>query len=104
MTQRIDKALIAEQNKNLIPALQDDYDALANKLARQGVDIEAITEKAQTFQIAIPSWGNRYWRNAFCAFPWLGEPRNIWEKLEDSAVINDLSQCTERVSPHFPLG
>lgn len=102
MTQRIDKALIAEQNKNLIPALQDDYDALANKLARQGVDIETITEKAQTFQIAIPSWGTGTGGTRFARFPGLGEPRNIWEKLEDSAVINDLSQCTERVSPHFP--
>lgn len=102
MTQRIDKALIAEKNNKLMPALQEDYDALANKLARDNIDIEAITAKAEEFQIAVPSWGTGTGGTRFARFPGLGEPRNIWEKLEDSAVINDLSQCTERVSPHFP--
>ena len=102
MTQRIDKALIAQENQKQMAALQEDYDALANKLARQDIDIEKITTKAQGFQIAVPSWGTGTGGTRFARFPGEGEPRNIYEKLEDSAVINDLSQCTERVSPHFP--
>ncbi|MER2491274.1 L-rhamnose catabolism isomerase [Catenovulum sediminis] len=102
MTQRIDKALIAEQNDKLMPALLEDYDALARKLARQDIDIERITKQAELFQIAIPSWGTGTGGTRFARFPGEGEPRNIFEKLEDSAVINDLSQATERVSPHFP--
>ena len=43
MTQRIDKALIAQENQKQMAALQEDYDALANKLARQDIDIEKIT-------------------------------------------------------------
>ncbi|MDN3476492.1 L-rhamnose catabolism isomerase [Pseudoalteromonas sp. APC 3355] len=102
MTQRIEKALIADENAKLLSDLNEDYQALGNKLARNDINIEDITEKAQAFQIAVPSWGTGTGGTRFARFPGEGEPRNIWEKLEDSAVINDLSQCTERVSPHFP--
>lgn len=102
MTQRISQDLIAAENKNSLGYLQEDFAALANKLDRQNIDIEEITEKAALFQIAVPSWGTGTGGTRFARFPGEGEPRNIFEKLEDSAVINDLSQCTERVSPHFP--
>ncbi|TLU65750.1 L-rhamnose catabolism isomerase [Thalassotalea litorea] len=102
MTQRIDKALIAEENAKLAGFLKEDYEALGNQLARDDINIEDITAKAEQFQIAVPSWGTGTGGTRFARFPGEGEPRNIWEKLEDSAVINDLSQCTERVSPHFP--
>jgi L-rhamnose isomerase/sugar isomerase len=102
MTQRIDKALISDENVKLEKHLNEDYQALGNQLARQDINIDDITAKAQAFQIAVPSWGTGTGGTRFARFPGEGEPRNIWEKLEDSAVINDLSQCTERVSPHFP--
>lgn len=102
MTQRIDKAIITDENAKLLSDLNEDYQALGNKLARNDINIEEITEKAQAFQIAVPSWGTGTGGTRFARFPGEGEPRNIFEKLEDSAVINDLSQCTERVSPHFP--
>ena len=103
MTQhRIDKALIAEQNAKTQAFVNEDYEALGNKLARMNVNIDDITNKAQAFQIAVPSWGTGTGGTRFARFPGEGEPRNIFEKLEDSAVINDLSQATERVSPHFP--
>lgn len=102
MTFRIDNALIAEQNDKLSNELQQDYDALAAKLERSGLDIEKITADAQNFEIAVPSWGTGTGGTRFARFPGIGEPRNIFEKLEDCAVINDLSRCTSRVSPHFP--
>ncbi|WP_016956580.1 L-rhamnose catabolism isomerase [Catenovulum agarivorans] len=102
MTTRIDKALIAEQNAKLEGFVKEDYEALGNKLAREDINIDEITAKAAEFQIAVPSWGTGTGGTRFARFPGIGEPRNIWEKLEDSAVINDLSQATERVSPHFP--
>jgi L-rhamnose isomerase/sugar isomerase len=102
MTTRIDKELIAQENAKLESFVNEDYEALGNKLSRQGVNIDEITAKAEAFQIAVPSWGTGTGGTRFARFPGIGEPRNIYEKLEDSAVINDLSQCTERVSPHFP--
>ena len=102
MTIRIDKALIAAENDKQATFVKQDYEALGNKLARCGINIDDITAKAERFQIAIPSWGTGTGGTRFARFPGVGEPRNIFDKLQDSAVINDLSQCTERVSPHFP--
>ncbi|MFC1518620.1 L-rhamnose catabolism isomerase [Pseudomonadota bacterium] len=102
MTLRIDKTLIADENAKLEGFLNEDYQALGNQLARRDINIEEITAKAEQFQIAVPSWGTGTGGTRFARFPGIGEPRNIFEKLQDSAVINDLSQCTERVSPHFP--
>lgn len=89
--QRIDKAIIAEQNAKLEANLQEDYQALGNKLARDNINIDEITSAAEKFQIAVPSWGTGTGGTRFARFPGEGEPRNIFEKLEDSAVINDLT-------------
>jgi len=102
MSYRIDKSQIQEQNQALEADLRSDFDALGAQLSRKGLDIQKITEQAQGFSIAVPSWGTGTGGTRFARFPGVGEPRNIFEKLEDCAVINDLSQCTQRVSPHFP--
>lgn len=102
MTRIIDSSLIKENNDTKAAFLQRDYDALGEKLHRDGIDIEKLTDAAAAFQIAIPSWGTGTGGTRFARFPGEGEPRNIFEKLEDCAVINELSGCTDSVSPHFP--
>jgi L-rhamnose isomerase / sugar isomerase len=102
MKMMIDSNLIAESNKKLQPDLQTDYDALGAQLDRRGFNIDRITEQAANFAVALPSWGTGTGGTRFARFPGIGEPRNIFEKLEDCAVINQMSQCTPTVSPHFP--
>lgn len=102
MLRRIDASIISDENKKLKLDLEADYAALGDKLARHDVDIEKITALAGAFQVALPSWGTGTGGTRFARFPGAGEPRNIWEKLEDCAVINELSGCTDSVSPHFP--
>ena len=102
MNKRIDSALLEAENAKRVNDLNSDYAALGDKLARADIDIEAITAKAGEFQIAVPSWGTGTGGTRFARFPGEGEPRNIFEKLEDCAVINELSGCTDSVSPHFP--
>lgn len=99
---RIDLALIKEKNEKSKKFLQTDYDALGEKLSRDNIDIENLTQAAIKFQIAVPSWGTGTGGTRFARFPGQGEPRNIFEKVEDCAVINELSGCTDSVSPHFP--
>ena len=99
---RINEAIIAEHNEKLVAHVESDYAALADKLARDNIDIETVTQAAGKFDIAIPSWGTGTGGTRFARFPGPGEPRNIFEKLEDCAVINELSGCTGSVSPHFP--
>ena len=94
--------LIADANARHADALAEDYHALGRKLARTGIDIDAIKSRVADFSVAVPSWGAGRGGTRFAKFPIPGEPTNIHEKLEDCAVINQLSCLTPRVSPHFP--
>ncbi|MFV8817563.1 L-rhamnose catabolism isomerase [Haliea sp. E17] len=99
---RISDEQVAENNQLHLPGLEEDYAALGRTLARQSIDIGEITERARAFEIAVPSWGVGTGGTRFARFPGIGEPRNVYEKLQDCAVIQQLSRCTPRVSPHFP--
>ena len=79
-----------------------DYGALGDKLSRQDIDIDAITEAVAAFHVAVPSWGVGTGGTRFALFPGPGEPRGIFEKLADCAVIQQLCRATPTVSPHFP--
>lgn len=94
--------LIAEANARNLTALDEDYAALGRKLGRTGIDIGAIKDRVGAFSVAVPSWGAGRGGTRFAKFPIPGEPTNIHEKLEDCAVIQQLSRVTPRVSPHFP--
>lgn len=94
--------LIAEHNVANDAALTEDYGALGRKLERAGIDIDTIKHRVAGFSLAVPSWGAGRGGTRFARFPIPGEPTNIHEKLEDCAVINQLSRATPRVSPHFP--
>ncbi|WP_339860024.1 L-rhamnose catabolism isomerase [Thalassospira alkalitolerans] len=94
--------LIAEQNDVGIAALESDYSALGTQLSRRGIDIDALTKAAVDFAVAIPSWGVGTGGTRFARFPGLGEPRNIFEKLADCAVIQQLGRATPTVSLHIP--
>jgi L-rhamnose isomerase/sugar isomerase len=102
MTTVIDAGLVAEQNAKLAAQVEADYQALGGMLARRGQDIEELTSLAQTFAVAVPSWGVGTGGTRFARFPGRGEPRNVFEKLDDCAVINQLTQATPAVSLHFP--
>lgn len=93
---------IAELNAPHMSDLREDYDNLGRKLSRTGIDIDAVKAKVANFSVALPSWGAGRGGTRFAKFPIAGEPTNIHEKLEDCAVVNQLSTMTPRVSPHFP--
>lgn len=93
---------IVRHNAKHRQALDEDYDALGHQLARREVDIEALTEAVGGFDLALPSWGVGRGGTRFARFPIAGEPTNLREKLEDCAVVNQLSRMTPRVSLHFP--
>jgi L-rhamnose isomerase/sugar isomerase len=82
--------------------IEEDYAHLGRALARRGVSIDALKSRAMTFEMATPTWGAGVGGTRFAKFPIPGEPTNINEKLEDCAVVQQLSRVTPRVSPHFP--
>ena len=99
---RIDPAQIAKANARLAADLQFDYDALGKQLARAGIDIETVTDAVARFGVAIPSWGVGTGGTRFGRFPGPGEPRHVMDKLDDCAVIHQLTGGTPTVSLHFP--
>ena len=102
MSYRIPDSLIAEENAKRAPALEDDYAALGRQLERRGLDIEAITAKVAAFAVAVPTWGVGTGGTRFARFPGPGEPRNVFDKLEDCATIHQLTRATPTCSPHIP--
>ncbi len=97
-----DRSFIADANAKLLKDVDADYAALGAMLSRRGIDIDAVTAMVANFGVAIPSWGVGTGGTRFARFPGNGEPRNVFEKLEDCAVIHSLTGATPTVSLHLP--
>ena len=103
MTEKmINQDQLAMENQSLKQLLQSDYDALGSNLARRGIDIDAVRNKVQSYGVAVPSWGVGTGGPRVARFPGPGEPRHVFDKMEDCAVIHQLSNATPRVSLHIP--
>ena len=100
--QRIDTSLIEDDNVDRLAAVREDYDALAARLRRRGIDIDAVRERVGGFGVAVPSWGVGTGGTRFARFPGPGEPRHVFEKVEDCGVIHQLTRATPSVSLHIP--
>src|SRR5437867_1227268 len=98
----ISDAFIAEQNQPAKAFVLDDYQFLGDKLDRRNVNIGELTIKAQAFRVAVPSWGVGTGGTRFARFAGPGEPRDVYEKLEDCGAIFKLVRSTPAVSLHIP--
>src|ERR1044072_8223457 len=97
-----DRSFVAAANSGLQRDVDADYSALGTMLQRRGIDIDAVTNAVANFGVAIPSWGVGTGGTRFARFPGKGEPRNVFEKLEDCSTINKLVRSTSAVSLHIP--
>jgi L-rhamnose isomerase / sugar isomerase len=93
---------VANHNARLEAATIEDYQALSRALARRGLDAEALVEQVMRFAVAIPTWGVGTGGTRFARFPGPGEPRTIFEKIDDCAAIQQLARATPTISPHIP--
>ncbi len=98
----IDPSTIEAENAVRAADLNVDYDTLGERLDRRGISIDAIKDKVAAFSVAVPSWGVGTGGTRFARFPGKGEPRDIFDKIEDCAVIAQLTQATNTVSLHIP--
>ncbi len=98
----IDADFIAEANTALRAELDADYETLGTQLRRRGIDIDQIAHAVSRFQVALPSWGVGTGGTRFARYPGPGEPRDVFDKLDDCAVIHRLTGATPEVSLHFP--
>ena len=102
MFKAVKKEVIDQHNQSHKSDLDFDFEYLEKKLQQSQIDIHQIKEQVKKFQVAVPTWGVGTGGTRFARFPGIGEPQNIYEKIEDCAVINDLIGFTQKVSPHFP--
>lgn len=93
-------------NKQKIDSLNTDGLTLHQKKIQVLKDsipnFEEVIRKLVDFQIAIPSWALGTGGTRFGRFAGTGEPRNIEEKLEDVALLNDLTKSCNSISLHIP--
>ena len=98
----LDAGQIAAANAAPAAAHRADFDALADRLARRGMDADALAEQVAAFEVAVPSWALGTGGTRFGRFPGEGEPRTVEEKMDDIAAIHALTRATPRVSLHLP--
>ncbi len=98
----IDPSIVDAENAKREAHLRADYNSLGERLDRRGIAIDAIKAKVAGFSVAVPSWGVGTGGTRFAKFPGKGEPRDIFDKIEDCAVIAQLTQATKTVSLHIP--
>lgn len=98
----IDASIVEAENTKREADLRRDYETLGERLDRRGVSIDAIKAKVAKFSVAVPSWGVGTGGTRFAKFPGAGEPRDIFDKIEDCAVIAQLTQATKTISLHIP--
>jgi L-rhamnose isomerase / sugar isomerase len=79
-----------------------ELEALGEQLTRRGLDLERTIEEVKRFEVAVPSWALGTGGTRFGRFPGPGEPRDIFEKLDDIGVAHRLTGATPRVSLHIP--
>jgi L-rhamnose isomerase / sugar isomerase len=98
----ISESHIQEENAGRGEAHRRDLAHLSDKLDRRGVGIERILTEIAAFSIAVPSWALGTGGTRFGRFTGRGEPRDVFEKMEDIAVIHQLTGATPKVSLHIP--
>ena len=98
----IARTIIDAHNDGLQRHMRNDYEHLGEQLGRRNVDIEAVRRQVAAFGVAIPSWGVGTGGTRFARFPGAGEPRHVFDKLQDCGVIQQLACATPTVSLHIP--
>ncbi|WP_163397417.1 sugar isomerase [Flavobacterium fluviatile] len=93
---------IQDANKSGLDSHKENFDFLANKLTKNGHNVEAILSKLADFQIAIPSWALGAGGTRFGRFSFYGEPSTLEQKIEDIGLIHSLTQTAGAVSLHIP--
>ena len=93
---------IHDTNKKIHEEHAENFNALANRLTKQGHDVSNIVSKLSEFQVAIPSWALGAGGTRFGRFSFYGEPSNLEQKIEDIGVLHSLTQTAGAVSLHIP--
>ena len=98
---QLTKDQISQQNGSL-DTHEADYNYLADKLSKTGVDVENLVKKVADFQVAVPSWALGAGGTRFGRFSFHGEPGNLEQKIDDVGILHALTKTAGAISLHIP--
>ena len=78
------------------------YDLLAEKLEKQGIQVETIKSHLKAQHVETPSWGYGNSGTRFGVFEQPGAARNAAERLEDAAAVHRFTGVAPTVALHIP--
>ena len=81
---------------------QAAYEILAEQLAENGVDVEAVKAALKRQHIETPSWGYANSGTRFKAFAWPGAATTTHQKLDDAAMVHKMTGIAPTVAVHIP--
>ena len=99
---QITKEQLDSINQKRLAEHKDQFRFLRDQLEKKGNDVEAILQKIQDFQVAIPSWALGAGGTRFGRFSYGGEPGGLEEKINDVGLIHSLTQAAGAISLHIP--
>ena len=85
-----------------MPTHRAAYDLLAESLQAQGTDVAAVKAALKQQRIETPSWGYANSGTRFKAFAWPGAATTTPEKLDDAAIVHQLTGVAPSVAIHIP--
>jgi L-rhamnose isomerase / sugar isomerase len=78
------------------------YELLAESLQAQGIDVAAVKAALKQQRIETPSWGYANSGTRFKAFAWPGAATTTQQKLDDAAIVHQLTGVAPSVAIHIP--
>ena len=94
--------MIAER----IPQAEDDLLAGHERALGRAMEAmpqaERVIEEVRAFSVAAPSWALGAGGTRFGRFPVGGEPRDVYEKVDDVAALHALTGANRTISLHVP--
>ncbi len=99
---KISREELEEINKKELSSHIANFEFLAGRLEKKGLDTGQIIEKLKDFQVAIPSWALGAGGTRFGRFGFQGEPATLEQKICDVGILHALTQTAGAVSLHIP--
>ena len=63
---------------------------------------DAVSTRLDGLEIETPSWGYGNSGTRFHVYPWPGAARTVWERIDDAALVHELTGCSPSVALHIP--
>lgn len=82
--------------------MNKEYMILEEKLAAKGIDAGWVKDSIKNLSVETPSWGYGDAGTRFKVFKQIGMPRNLYEKLDDAAIVNKFTGICPSVAVHIP--